>query len=114
MGHNRNLSVPSYKMLYHSAGFWSLGMNAGGTPAGHVLLAAETTQANHVMSDKLLSPEAVAERLDISPVTVRHWVRADKLTGVKLHRVWRVKEADLQAFIGNLDAIQADPGALPV
>jgi excisionase family DNA binding protein len=49
--------------------------------------------------DKLLTPEQVAERLQLSPFTVLDYLRTKRLRGVKLDRHWRVREADLQAFI---------------
>jgi excisionase family DNA binding protein len=49
--------------------------------------------------DKLLKPEEVAERLQLSPFTVLDYLRSKRLRGVKLDRHWRVREVDLQAFI---------------
>jgi excisionase family DNA binding protein len=49
--------------------------------------------------DKLLTPEQVAERLQLSPFTILDYLRTKRLRGVKLARHWRVREADLQAFI---------------
>ena len=48
---------------------------------------------------QLLTPEQVAERLQLSPHTVLDYLRSRRLRGVKLDRHWRVREADLQAFI---------------
>jgi Recombinase len=53
-----------------------------------------------MVNDKLLTPEEVAERPDISPVTAVRCMRAGKLTGRKLRRkIWRVRAADPDAFI---------------
>jgi len=49
--------------------------------------------------EPLLMPDQVAERLHLSPLTVVDWLRQGKLRGVKLSKHWRVREADLQAFI---------------
>jgi excisionase family DNA binding protein len=49
--------------------------------------------------ERLLSPNNVAERLNISPLTVRRWLKAGKLKGVRLGRLWRVLERDLEAFL---------------
>jgi excisionase family DNA binding protein len=49
--------------------------------------------------DKLLTPEQVAERLQLSPFTILDYLRTKRLRGVKLDRHWRVREVDLQAFI---------------
>jgi len=51
------------------------------------------------MSDKLLTPEQAADRLAVSPKTLRDWLRDGKLKGVKVGRLWRVREADLDAFL---------------
>jgi excisionase family DNA binding protein len=52
------------------------------------------------MTDQqLLSPEQVAERLQISRWTVMDYLRAGKLKGHKVGRLWRVKESDLDAFL---------------
>jgi excisionase family DNA binding protein len=53
--------------------------------------------------DRLLTPEQVAERLQLSPVTILHWLRAGRLPGVKLGKLWRVREAELQHYIEQLD-----------
>src|SRR5690606_41000007 len=50
---------------------------------------------------KLLTPEEAAERLNVSPVTIRKWLRTGKLRGVKVSVLWRVKESDLNDFIEN-------------
>jgi excisionase family DNA binding protein len=49
--------------------------------------------------DDLLTAEQAAAILQLSPKTIKDWLRAGKLTGCKIGRVWRVKQADLEAFI---------------
>jgi excisionase family DNA binding protein len=49
--------------------------------------------------ERLLTPEQVAEPLQLSPFTILEYLRTKRLRGVKLDRHWRVREADLQAFI---------------
>ena len=44
----------------------------------------------------------VAERLHLSPITVGHMLRAGKLPGVKVLRLWRVREAALDAYMRAL------------
>lgn len=52
------------------------------------------------MEDNLLTPEQVAERLAVSPKTVKDWLRSGKLKGVKLGgKIWRVTPEDLKVFI---------------
>jgi excisionase family DNA binding protein len=52
--------------------------------------------------ERLLTPEQTAERLQLSEITIVHWLRAKKLPGVKLGKLWRVKESDLRQFIDAL------------
>ncbi len=49
--------------------------------------------------ERLLTPEQAAERLAVSPKTLRDWLRTGELKGVKVGRLWRVRPADLEAFI---------------
>ena len=51
------------------------------------------------MSDKLLTPEQIAERLQVVERTVYRWLNEGRLEGVKLGRLWRVREDDLAAFL---------------
>jgi excisionase family DNA binding protein len=48
---------------------------------------------------KLLSPEQVAERLQISRWTVMDYLRAGKIKGLKVGRLWRIKEQALEDFL---------------
>lgn len=47
----------------------------------------------------LLTVEEVAGILRIKPVIVRRWLRDGILPGLKLGRIWRIDEQDLEAFI---------------
>ena len=49
--------------------------------------------------DQLLTPEEAAARLKISRLTLGDWLRSGKLNGVKVGRLWRVRESDLEAFL---------------
>ena len=50
------------------------------------------------MSSRLLTPEEVAERLQISRITVLNHLRSGALKGTKVGRLWRVSEEALAAF----------------
>lgn len=53
--------------------------------------------------ERLLTPDQVAERLSLSVLTVRAWLRSGRLPGVKPGgKVWRVREADLDEYIRGL------------
>ncbi len=50
--------------------------------------------------ERLLSPERVAEILDVSPNTVRAWLRDRVMGGTKLGgKMWRIRESDLENFL---------------
>ncbi len=52
------------------------------------------------MADEpLLSPEQVAERLQVSAYTAVKWMRQGRIKARKLGKFWRVKPEDLEAFI---------------
>jgi len=48
---------------------------------------------------RLLKPEEAAERLAVSPNTIKKWLRSGKLPGVKVNVLWRIYEKDLNSFI---------------
>lgn len=49
--------------------------------------------------EKVYTPEGAAEALMVSPKTIREWLRTGKLKGVKVGRLWRVRESDLQEIL---------------
>jgi len=50
-------------------------------------------------SEKLLTPEQVAERLQVETSTVKRWLRQNKLPGVKLEKSWRIAPETLEDFL---------------
>lgn len=50
-------------------------------------------------AERLLTKEEAAERLGLSPLTVGDMLRAGRLPGQKIGHVWRIREADLDAYI---------------
>jgi excisionase family DNA binding protein len=48
----------------------------------------------------LLTPEEVAARLKVKPRTVQEWLRSGRLAGLKLGKLWRIRENDLETFLG--------------
>lgn len=59
------------------------------------------------MLEKLLTPEEAAERLSVSPKTLRDWLRAGTLKGIKAGNLWRVRESDLEAFLNRNAGVKA-------
>ncbi len=49
--------------------------------------------------ERLLTPEEVAERLRLSVITVKKWLREGKLKGVKVGKLWRVPEEEVEKVI---------------
>ena len=49
--------------------------------------------------EKLLTPEQVAEQLQISRITVMDYLRAGRIKGHKVGRLWRIKVQALDAFL---------------
>lgn len=48
-----------------------------------------------------LEPDAVAERLGVTPKTVRQWLRDGELIGIKLGREWRIDAGDLDRMLAE-------------
>ena len=71
---------------------------------------------------EVLTIEEAAARLKLKPQTVRDWLKAGRLKGVKLGRVWRVDAEALDRLLAGdedrddaqaLDAARAEPGTRP-
>lgn len=48
---------------------------------------------------KLLTTEQVADLLQVHPFTVLKYIKAKKLKALKLGRVWRIRESDVEKFL---------------
>ena len=53
------------------------------------------------MVQKLLTPEEVAEALRLHHLTILKFIRNKKLKSIKLGRVYRIKETDLNDFLDS-------------
>lgn len=51
------------------------------------------------MIEKFFTTEQVANILQVHPFTILKFIRAGKLQGIKLGRVYRIKESDVQEFL---------------
>lgn len=54
------------------------------------------------MGERLLTPDDAAKALVVKSSTVREWLRTGRLKGMKMGRLWRVKESDLAEFLKSL------------
>jgi excisionase family DNA binding protein len=51
------------------------------------------------MDEKIYTTEQVAKILQIHPLTVLNYIKSGKLKGVRLGRVYRIRESALQNFL---------------
>jgi excisionase family DNA binding protein len=49
--------------------------------------------------EKYFTTEQVANILQVHPFTILKFIKAGKLKGIKLGRVYRIKESDVQEFL---------------
>jgi excisionase family DNA binding protein len=63
--------------------------------------------------DAFYTVEQIAEQLQVTPRTVREWLRTKRLRGVRAGRQWRVRTADLDAFLAE-PGEPSTPAPLPV
>lgn len=50
---------------------------------------------------RLLTPEQVADNLQLHHLTVLKFIKNKKLKSIKIGRVYRIREEDLQNFLEN-------------
>ena len=58
--------------------------------------------------EKLLTVEDAAKVLLVKPTTVREWLKTGKLKGMKMGRLWRVWESELEAFLREDEGFHGD------
>lgn len=46
--------------------------------------------------EELLTPDQVAQELHLKRKTVMNWLRAGRIPGTKLGKLWRVRRSDLE------------------
>src|SRR5437763_12500466 len=59
------------------------------------------------MEERMLTPEEVAKRLRVTAPTVYVWLRAGRLAGVKMGRLWRIRPAAVEAFLNEANGGRA-------
>jgi len=52
--------------------------------------------------EKYLTSEQVADLLQVHPFTVLKYLKTGVLEGVKIGRMYRIKESDVEKFLGNI------------
>lgn len=51
------------------------------------------------MQGKLMTPQQVADFLQVDFRTVYHLLRSGKLSGVKVGRIWRIRPEDVEEYL---------------
>ncbi|MBI5411616.1 helix-turn-helix domain-containing protein [Candidatus Peregrinibacteria bacterium] len=51
------------------------------------------------MEEKIYTTEQVAKLLQIHPLTVLKYIKSGRLKGIKLGRIYRIRESALLAFL---------------
>jgi len=51
------------------------------------------------MEEKFFTTDQVAKKLQVHPFTILKYIKSGKLRGIKLGRVYRIKESDMNKFI---------------
>ncbi|MBU0981471.1 helix-turn-helix domain-containing protein [Patescibacteria group bacterium] len=57
------------------------------------------------MTQRLLTPEQVADSLQVHHLTVLKFIKNKKLKSIKLGRIYRIREEDLADFLEKLETI---------
>jgi excisionase family DNA binding protein len=57
----------------------------------------------------LFTPEEVAAYLRVNPQTIYRLLRVGKLPGAKIGHQWRIRRADLDAYLRGATARQGEP-----
>jgi excisionase family DNA binding protein len=67
--------------------------------AGAIGEKIETPPAHGASEPVLLTPEEVATRLRVTRRTVYAWLKSGRLRGLRAGKGWRIRPADLEAFL---------------
>jgi excisionase family DNA binding protein len=51
------------------------------------------------MQDRIMTPDQVAEMLQLHPFTILGYIKEGRLRAAKLGRVYRIRESDVTAFL---------------
>ena len=60
-----------------------------------------TIEGGACVENRLLTPDEVADRLQVSRLTVMSYLRSGVLKGIKVGRLWRVSEEELGRFLAT-------------
>lgn len=60
--------------------------------------------------EKLYTPEQAGEILQVNSATVREWLKKGKLKGIKVEKLWRIRQSDLEAFLKSGEEVAPGKG----
>ncbi len=66
-----------------------------------------------MVSEKLLTTEQVAGILQVHPFTVLKYIKTGKIKAIKLGRVWRIRESDVEGFLEERSMASKEPKDTP-
>lgn len=66
------------------------------------------------MNEKFFTTEQVANILQVHPFTILKFIKQGKLQGIKLGRMYRIKESDVEQFLETRMTRPAQPKAKKV
>jgi excisionase family DNA binding protein len=60
-----------------------------------------TLQEEKGRMERLLTPREAAELVAVAPRTIKEWLRRGSLPGLKVGSLWRIRQSDLESFVGR-------------
>ena len=51
------------------------------------------------VTNKLMKPEDVASALQMSPKTIKDWLRMGKIKGIKIGKLWRIEQSVFEEYM---------------
>ena len=63
--------------------------------------------------EQYLTSEQVAKKLQVHPFTVLKYLKSGKLKGVKIGRMYRIKEGDVEKFLEKISTTPSKPSEAP-
>lgn len=61
--------------------------------------------------DKYLTSEQVAAQLQVHPFTVLKYLKSGRLPGIKIGRMYRIKESDVEKFLSSVSTSRTSTAA---
>ena len=76
--------------------------------------ASAQNATQNKQEDRLLTPEELAEQLRVTLPTVYGWLKMGRLRGLRAGKFWRIRPADLEAFLNpSPEEVERENARLP-